>query len=300
MVMPNFLIIGAAKSGTTSLYHYLKEHPQVYMSPIKETRFFALGLDEKKSYTDVRDQKLVANSVHSLEAYQDLFKNVSNEVAIGEDSPLYLYHAHAAERIKKMLPDVRLIAILRNPADRAFSHFIHSVRINAEPLKNFAEALEAEPLRNGQNIAWSHYFARGLYYEQVKRYFDLFDKEQIKIYVYDDLRKDPVLLMQDIYRFLGINDTFLPNTTLKHGVGGTYKSALLPRLVESQFYKTILGPMYRKIPLPIRENFLQRYLTNPKPTMPPDIRRQLVERYRDDILKLQDLLSRDLSVWLQE
>ena len=123
MTMPNFLIIGAMRAGTTSLYHYLKQHPQVYMSPVKEPRFFALE-GEKPDPGRPTDERLMNHSITDIEAYRALFQAVSKETAIGEASPLYLYSPKAPERIRHYIPDAKLIAVLRDPVERAYSHFL--------------------------------------------------------------------------------------------------------------------------------------------------------------------------------
>ena len=132
MAMPNFLIIGAMKSGTTALYYYLEQHPQVYMSPVKEPNFFC---SEENSDGDFATR---------LGAYQDLFRDVSGEKAIGEASHCYLYEPEAAARIQEYITDAKLIAVLRDPVDRAYSHFLHMVRNGSEPLTDFALALREE------------------------------------------------------------------------------------------------------------------------------------------------------------
>ncbi len=123
MTMPNFLIVGAMKCGTTALYYYLEQHPQIFMSPVKEPNFFCFegreGLDSGNSITDIA-------------AYRGLFRGVSSERAIGEASHCYLYEPRAVERIKHYTPDARLIAILRSPIERAYSHFLHAVRNGTE------------------------------------------------------------------------------------------------------------------------------------------------------------------------
>jgi len=220
MTLPNFLIIGATKSGTTSLYYYLKEHPQIYMSPIRETEYFSFMGES----LDREDYRLAPANFATTDrkAYETLFKGVRKETAIGECSPYYLYHPEAARRIRENLPHAKLIAILRDPAERAYSHFI--MRCNkanpnlAEPIRDFAEALHAEDIRvqNGWLGGW-HYKRRGFYYAQLKRYFDLFPSEQIRVYLYEDLRSNPQVVLRDIFRFLGVLETFQDSTNISHG-----------------------------------------------------------------------------------
>ncbi|MEL6786501.1 MAG: sulfotransferase, partial [Cyanobacteria bacterium J06607_15] len=185
MKLPNFLIIGAAKAGTSSLYYYLKQHPDIYMSPIKETNFLALEGDEL-CYAGP-DQGINKTSITKLEDYQNLFKNVSTESAVGEASPIYLDSQKAIKNAQKYLPGVKLIAILRNPITRAFSSYSHLMRENLET-NPFRAALDQEEERI--NLKWSHlyyYKQKGFYYQYLQRYFQEFDRNNIKVYLFEDL-----------------------------------------------------------------------------------------------------------------
>jgi len=128
MTIPNFLIIGAAKSGTTSLYHALKQHPKIFMSPVKEPNFFALEGGELNYPQGTVDPRYLAQCITTKEEYNQQFEGVSNEIAVGEASPIYLYHPQAPVRIKNCLPNVKIIVILRNPIERAYSNFLHHIR----------------------------------------------------------------------------------------------------------------------------------------------------------------------------
>ena len=300
MTLPNFLIIGSAKAGTTSLYVYLMQHPEIYMSPVKETHFFSFDNESKmtkgpgdpiyKAITDVND-------------YQALFNDVRDEKAIGEASTSYLYRPEAPGRIHEMLPDVKLIAILRNPVDRAFSAYMHVVRDERETAENFEKALALEENRKAAN--WDpiwHFTSVGHYYEQLERYFKVFKRDQIKIYLYEDLNLNKDNLLKDIFNFLGVNPDFSPESSVRYNVTGKQKSQL--------FYKTTNWLF--STPNPVRwvsrqvfsdihrGNFAnwvrQRNLT--KYSLSPETRIKLIKNYTTEILQLQDLLDRDLTMWL--
>ena len=300
MIMPNFLIIGAAKAGTTSLYEYLKMHPEVYMSPRKETRFFAV-YEEKLDFQGPEDLTRYY-FVKDLASYQALFDGVTDEKAIGEASPWYLYLPKAAQRIKQHIPQAKLIAILREPVSRAYSHFYHSIRENIETVTDFTLAMAAETERIQSN--WSqhwHYKQRGFYYAQLKHYYDLFEPEQIKVCLYDDLVTNPIALMQDIYAFLGVDDTFIPNTTKKHNVTAIPKSQTLAKFLKrSHPLKSFFGSLIpsQNIRQQISHN-LYKINRRPKPSLQLEVRKKFIEEYREDILKLQELIDRDLSQWLE-
>ncbi|MGL6339568.1 MAG: sulfotransferase family protein, partial [Waterburya sp.] len=141
--MPNFLIIGAAKAGTTALHEYLQQHPQIYLTPTKETNFFAFE-GEIINFQGTGDEALKDFSITDLNTYQAEFEQVTQELAIGEACPSYLYYPQAATRIKQYIPDARLIVILRNPVERAYANFLHIVRDDRETHRDFALALQAE------------------------------------------------------------------------------------------------------------------------------------------------------------
>ncbi len=299
MTMPNFLIIGAAKAGTTALYRYLNEHPQIYMSPKKEPQFFALE-GEKADFQGPGDG-IKYTYITEFEAYCELFDNVVNELAIGEASPWYLYEPKAPERIQHYIPNAKLIAILRDPVERAYSNFLNSVREDLEPLNDFVQAMEAESERINSN--WSprwFYKQRGFYYIQLKRYFDQFDRNQLKVYLYEDLQSDPIGLMQDIFQFLGVDETFVPDTSQKHNVSLIPRNKVLNKLFrQPNSIKSILKPFLpSRLRKQVKTNLINLNLQK-KPQLQPEVRKQLIEEYREDILKLQELIQRDLSRWLK-
>jgi sulfotransferase family protein len=293
MTMPNFLIIGAMKSGTTALYYYLEQHPQVYMSPVKEPNFFCSEGQESPD----------SNSITHIGSYQALFKGVSGEKAIGEASHCYLCEPKAIERIQYYIPDAKLIAILRNPIDRAYSHFLHAVRNGTEPLTDFPQALREEETSARQNRNIQDYVGKGFYYSQLRGYLDTFDRDQVKVYLYEDLSSAPIDTLQDAFRFLGIDDSFVPDTSVKRNVSGYPRYKNLDKFLRRpSSAKHVL-----KIFLPARlrwrlsktfDDLKTRNLVEPPP-VPSEVRRQLIGVYREDILKVQELIHRDLSAWLE-
>jgi len=292
MTMPNFLIIGAMKSGTTALYYYLEQHPEVYMSPVKEPNYFSSQGPEN-----------AVGAVTHIGTYQDLFRDVSGETAIGEASHSYLYEPGAVAEIRRYIPEARLIAVLRNPVDRAYSHFLHMVRSGTEPLDDFAQALREDEVGVHKERTFQDYIGRGLYYSQLKRYFGTFPREQVRVYLYEDLSGAPISTVQDAFRFLEVDDSFVPDVSLRRNVSGYPKYKTLDRLLRSQGrVKHAL-----KIYLPARlrwrlsrnfDDLKTRNLVGPPPIQ-PEVRRQLIEVYREDVLHLQKLLQCDLSGWLE-
>ncbi len=306
MSLPNFLIIGAAKAGTTSLYNYLKQHPQIYMSPVKETNFFAFE-GEKLNFAGPRDNEYISSfSVTKFQDYQKLFQDAESEIAIGEASPLYLYSPPASRRIHNHLPKVKLIAILRNPVQRAYSHFLMFLRDDREPFRDFALALAQEDKRILQNWEWAwHYKKVGFYYAQLKPYFELFSRSQIKIYLYEDFKQHTNDIIQDIFEFIEVNNSFIPDTSIKHNESIISRNKMVSKnkkisnfLTKDNSYKNLLKLL---LPKQFRRSIKERVLEGifHKPPLTREVRKQLIEEYREDILKLQDLIDRDLSSWLK-
>jgi len=302
MTLPNFLIIGAAKSGTTSLYHYLKQHPQVYMSPIKEPSFFAFE-GAKPVLQGPWKRWAARNFVTDLEAYRALFHGVSDEVAIGEASPVYLVHPRAPERIKHYIPDAKLLAILRDPVERAYSAYLMQKLYTGWPRDLPQVIRKKQKVKYEQGSPSQPRMDAGFYCAHLKRYFDIFDRSQIQVCLYEDFRTGPLSVLQDIFRFVGVDETFVPDLSTKHMVGGVSKNrvwgACLMRWVR---IKPLLKPF---IPASLRQrsinclsNLQRRGLSKPPP-LEPDVRRELLQIYKEDILKLQDLIQRDLSAWLE-
>ncbi len=300
MTLPNFLIIGAAKSGTTSLYRYLGQHPQVYAN-VKEPSYFALA-GKSVQYNGPGDQEgFVRRVTTDRDAYERLFDGVTQEKAYGEASVLYLYSPEAPGRIKQTIPDVKLMAILRNPVERAFSGFLHMRRDGREPLADFAAALAAETSRVEAN--WEHqwhYTRLGYYYTQLKRYYDLFPAENIAVFTFDEFRSSPVAVLQDIFRFLEVDDSFVPDTSLKYNVSGVPQSRVLHKfLIRPNRLKDIVRPLLPRSARRSLGALVRRYnITDRKPELPQDIRHYLVKLYRDEILQLESLINKDLSHWV--
>jgi Sulfotransferase domain len=293
MTMPNFLIIGAMKSGTTALYYYLEQHPEIYMSPVKEPNFFSS-----------QEQENVVDTVTDIGTYQNLFRGAAGKKAIGEASHSYLYEPSAAAEIRRYLPGASLIAILRNPVDRAYSHFLHMVRSGTEPIDDFARALQEEERVVGihEGRIFQDYIGRGLYYDQLKRYFETFPREQVKVYLYEDLSGAPVSTVQDAFRFLKVDASFVPDVSLRRNVSGHPKYKVLDGLLRRQSRIKHAAKIY--LPARMRwrlskafDDLKTRNLVKPPP-LDPEVRQQLIGVYREDIIRVQELIHRDLSGWL--
>lgn len=303
MAFPHFLVLGAAKSGTVSLYHYLRQHPHIFMCPINEPNFFALdGLDTRNYFQGPGDRAtLQKHCIHDRPAYEALFADASPAQTLGESSPLYLYSPHAPQRIQHYVPDARLIVLLRHPTDRAFANFRHYRIAGIEPLPTFQQALAAEPARLAAGWGpwpfWAYRHA-GNYADQLQRYLDRFPRHQLLICFYEELRADPIALLQKIYHFVGVDAGFIPDTSIRHNIGRR------PRITPLHHLMTRPNPLKRTLkrilPAPLRRTLaatLHR-LNQEKQALPPHLRHDLTRSYHPQIEQLQELSGCDLSHWL--
>lgn len=310
---PDFFIVGAAKAGTTSLYNYLKLHPDVYFSPIKEPHFFStdINLDDMRSdfkknvQRDVGDY--IKNSlgaprhgtfVRNEDHYQQLFSLVKNEKRVGESSVSYLFSKVAAQQIKAYNPAARVMIILREPVERAFSHYLMDLRIGYEKA-GFREALNADINKERRGWGQSHlYVELGLYYEQVKRYLEVFEPANIKIMLHDDFKAAPKKLLSEVYAFLEIADkTAEIDFSIRHNKAELPKSRTLQAIEKMPIVQKILadyipGPLRRKL----KSGF---YSTDKLPKLTMEDRKTLAHYFHDDIIKLSELINRDLSDWVK-
>ena len=296
--MPTFLVIGAARSGTTALYTYLRQHPDIFMSSIKEPNFFAFE-DEVLDFAGP-GAEYVNNSTIRLADYRPLFENATHESAIGEASPLYLYSHKAPRRIHTHIPAVKLVAILRNPVEQAFSHFLYARRQVLEPLEDFMSALQAEGQR--ERAHWQPLFQYSQfprYYQQLQRYHAVFPDDQIKVFLYEDFESDPVSVLQKIFAFLGVDETFAPDLTYRPNAGGVPKLRWLQNLVMQPHSVTrALGAVIPETTKRRMRDVISDYNLETV-ELPQRSRERLLLDLRDDILKLEAFLQRDLSAWLE-
>ena len=293
---PNFIIIGAMKAATTSLYTYLKQHPDVFMTTIKEPMFF--NNFQKKNNFKVAGRK--TKKITTFEEYYPLFDAVKNEKAIGEASPAYISNENCPSLIKQHLPDTKIIAVLRQPVARAYSNFLHARMADREPIADFETAFNKEAVRKAEN--WSplyHYKDKGYYAEQLERYFALFPKENIKVLLFEDLVENPIKTTQEVFKFLNIDKSFIPDTSKKVNVSGTPKGLFGLFIMKLRYYNLIPNIQFSSY-LP---NFIIQFIFNSayKKASPlaPEIKKRITHTfYKEDILKLEKLIGKDLQHWL--
>lgn len=283
MQLPNFIIGGALKAGTTSLNYYLKQHPQVFMTEFKEPRYFAYEADNP----DHVEGRGLRFPVRTLAEYTALFDGVDGQKAIGEASPHYLISPVAPQRIRDTIPHARLIFSLRDPVKRAYSIYWHGVRLGQEnrPVE--------QALTEGE-YAVTH----GLYYAWLCHWYQRFAPSQIKVVLFDDLQHDAAGVFADICHFLEIDEGFAPDLTVRNK-GGALKNKGLGRLFErlkTHPLRRVIDPL---VPRRARSAMIEARNRNfeEPPPMPEALTRWLYAYYRQDIVQLEGLLQRDLSAW---
>jgi Sulfotransferase family len=298
MPLPTFLVIGAAKSGTTALAAYLAQHPEVFFSRSKEPNYFALageGLPELGPAPPHVLRGAIYNwSRTDWTGYCRLFEGAEGSKAIGEASVRYLYFPDAPPRIRTILPDVRLIVLLRDPISRLYSHYNMNRQILLEPLE-LAEAIAAEPERIAAGWGWDwHYVQLGLYARQLRRYFELFDRAQIAVFLYDDFVRDPLAIYRAVCRHIGVDDSFVPD------MRGRAKPGSLPRNAALARWLWWPNPVRRRLlrhARPLAVPLIRRlkdWNAAPVPALDPGLHRVLVPRFRADLDDLARLLDRDI------
>jgi hypothetical protein len=290
-IWPNFFIIGTQKAATTSLYYYLKEIPGVYMSPVKETCYFAPHAVQNSSFDVFRDKK----------EYLKLFEKAGGYTAIGEATPVYLWDPDSPKLIHQTVPHARIIMILRDPIERAYSNYLMYLKYSGIKSPFYDELMRdskiQERLYGSGNTQL--YIDFGMYYEQVKRYFDIFGREQVKVIIFEEFVQHIEQSINEVLVFLGINYTVRP-------IREQYKPYSLPRSPLSRlvfaffrwlrarnikFYK-ILSLLPDSLVESAPEKIL--FKRTQKPKIDPKSVKFLQEIYRDDVLRLESLLGRSL------
>lgn len=292
MTLPDFIVIGAAKAGTTALYWYLAEHPQIFMSPLKETNYFAYGVDSSGDLL-YGDPELHNFRIRTLEEYRALFEAAGDAIAVGEASPIYLECPQTPGRIEELLPEARIVCGLRNPVDRAYSDYQMYLR---------SRGIEFDPVTDlGPGAGWarpdSHWMRIGRYGEMLSRYLEVIPAQRLHVYLYEDMRADTGAVLSALYGFLGVDPGFVPDLETPHNVGGIPARMGVERILTSKRAKAVLEPMIPKSLANLARRLRTANLRR-APDLPPDMRREMTDYFRDDIERTERMLGLDLSHWL--
>jgi hypothetical protein len=311
---PNFFIVGAAKAGTTSLYHYLAQHPDVYMSPIKEPNFFATDIDHEAIRPQVKDRIRLLNIDEFLKGsmskgihrafiskpsdYFALFRFADGKKAIGEASASYLFSQTAAQEIYKYNPEAKIIILLRNPVQRMYSHYLMDKRMTVTTL-SFEDAIEEDKKTKVRKwAAASLYLELGEYYQQVKRFKELFPEKNVLVLLSEELKSNPVETIRQVYKFLNIDEHFQPDFTREFNTAVVARNSLLQKIISINYLRVKIRRLFKNTGL--KKHIKQAVFTKPEEAqMPIETKIKYTEYYKSDILKLSELIQKDLHKWIQ-
>lgn len=300
MSLPDFLLIGAPKAGTTALHAALAHHPDLYLSPVKEPKFFlcdgppprGVGPGDAHSYREW---------VWRRDDYERLFDAAPPGTLLGESTPLYLADDAAHERIHALVPGARLLVILRDPVDRAYSNWAHLWADGLEPISDFVRACGEEQRR--ADAGWApfwRYLGLGLYGAQLQHLGTLFPPEQIHLIRYKDLVDEPTATLDGICRFLGVREGLLDEVPARN-VGGYVSPSLYTRTLQMLFREgASLGShfppqVWRKASLPLQ--WLIQRSPHHRPELSQEDRAELLGYFAEDITLLEQQTGWDLSQW---
>ncbi|MEM9136269.1 MAG: sulfotransferase domain-containing protein [Cyanobacteria bacterium P01_F01_bin.42] len=295
MTLPNFLIIGAMKSATSSLHEMLRTHPQIFMPARKELHFFTEPQIPWEQFLQTNQPVTEAHPL--LRLYAQFFQGAQPfEIAVGE-ATTYLSTPGVAQRIHRALPETKLICILRNPVDRAYSHFYHQMRRGEAQKRDFETVMRAQNCAHG-------YRTLGLYSQHLRPYFERFSARQIHILLFEDLLRDPLNEIDQIFRFLGLpprEDFRLPHSNRGWApVFPTLNRHLIAKNPAIPFLKYFLPEsknQIKRLPPRARQFIMKRLGSRAIPPLSLDLRWQMFELFKADIRELEILIERDLSLW---
>ena len=293
MIVPDFLVIGAYKSGTTALHHQLRAHPALFLPERKEPSYFAFAAEGPPTA-----HPAAATSVRDRAAYDSLFAGAPQGALLGEVSPAYLAVPGTCERLRAEAPAARLIAVLRNPIERAYSDFLMYRRDGLEREPSFLAALDQQAARDPATDPTSRYVATGFYAAQLEPYVRAFPSEQLHVLLHDDLRDDPEATLRRLFEFLGVDPTRAVDPIPEVNLSGEPTSAVV-RLAYVARRRTgrLLRPLVSERVKRRADGILQRGLV--RPPIPAEARARLIDTYEADVTQPAALLGRDLGHWLR-
>jgi hypothetical protein len=295
--LPDFLLAGSAKCGTTTIFQYLQRQSSVFLPELKEPFYFSFG-NEKPTYTDARFNSKV---IWKTEEYIALFKNAKTSQLIGDASTSYLYTAektiqNVKSLYKEKASDLKIIVILRNPAERAFSHYTHLIRNGIEKLE-FSEAITPQNIEQRSKEMWGFdYTGYGLYGAQMEVFKNFF--KHILVLDYEELA-EPNQMMEKIYTFLDIKNPVKVDEKIEANPSGVPKSKFVTALIRSKRFKKIIKQITPSKALPIfqkmKDSLLKKSIVKPK--ISEQDNHYLREFFRKDIEKLERILNKNFNSW---
>lgn len=289
-IIPNFFIVGAPKAGTTSLYEYLSMHPEVYMpAAIKEPDYF--------SHEEILQQPLYYKTTHitDLQKYKALFADVTNQKAVGEASVSYLFYRDTAKKIYEFNPEAKIIIILRDPVERAYSHYLMDYRLGLLDA-DFEEIIFKKLKHQYADMYYQQVVSLGEYADQINRYLEVFSPAQVKILFYDQLKADPKEVMRCIFEFLDIDASFFLDTSQKFNAYAAPKNAVVAKMYKMHQLRSSISQL---VPETLKNTLRNAFFKeSKKPEMTPEAENYLRDYYRNDIIKVSEITG--FTGWLQK
>lgn len=299
-MLPTFFVVGAAKAGTTSLFRYLNDHPNVYAPSVKEPFFFSF-MNKDLDFKGPFDHEVNASTITNFDEYENLYCEARGTQERGDFSNSYLYFPRSAERIDEHVDDPKIIIMLRDPVRRAFSHYLQCRMLGHES-RSFEEALALEEQRRAQNWRWHYQFReQSRYFAQVKTYLDVFGQQRVHIELFEDFVSNTRLTMRRLAAFLEIDADFYSDYTFK-----TYNATKLPKNeiihrlfrrenVARRIVRTVTTVALRRWASRLVKSF--NYSRDQRPRLDPETEEKLRREFLPDVEKLEDLIDEDLSEW---
>lgn len=302
---PDFLIVGAPKAGTTALHAALAGHPDVFVSDPKEPKYWLCDGAPPPHWRGHGDRHSQQEWIWRAEEYAALFAGVDPHVARGESTPFYLWSRGAHRRIARALPEVRLIAVVRDPIDRAYSNWMHLWSDGLEPLSDFEEAFAKQDERVAAGWApfW-RYRELGLYGEQLAHLFELVDRDRVLVLRYRDLIDEPGATIDRACHFLGIRPGMIdaiPRDNSRSYVPPGWRPRLLGPVIRTGARLGQFAPpeLWRRASVPLISGLTGSGVTH-RPHLTPEQRERLLPAFADDITLLSRLTGDDYSAWVSE
>jgi hypothetical protein len=282
MINVDFFLVGAPKAGTTSIYSYFKKNPGIFVPQVKEPHYF--------SCPEVKNTYYKVNFIDSKNEYESLFEGAKNTQKTGDFSTSYLYEQQAPYRIKETCPNANIIVMLRDPVERAISHYLMDVRDGYQE-RPLIECIRGQ--KEGVKLYYKEYVEKGMYYKQIKRFKSIFEEEKIGVWLFRELKKDTREVVREMFKFVGLKANYnIENFTRKN----QYKK------INSETVKKVLNTRLAKnissfIPSSIKKRAKRALISTDKPKL-YEARYKLSEIYRDEVNKVQKLIKKDISHWL--
>ena len=299
--LPDFLIIGAPKAGSTALHAALAQHPQLYLSPVKEPKFFMCD-GPPAPQRGPGDAHSVREWIWERDRYESLFASAPDAARKGESTPFYLWDRDAHRRMRALVPDVKLIAVLRDPVDRAYSNWTHMWCDGLEPEASFVQACLAEPERVARGWApfW-RYLELGRYGEQLEDLYRWFPPAQVHLLRYRDLVDEHDRTLDRICEFLGVRTGLIaeaPSQNVSTWVEPTRVNLALQAVVRAgaDIGRWFPPQVWRRASAPVLATLHRRH--GDRPELPAEDRQRLAAQFRDDVRRLEGLTGESYEDWL--